>query len=162
MPSTRLCVSQEAAKANLAASRRRGVRMHELEASGGSRSGPGNLPDPDESDEEEGNGQSPLVFSHGRVGPIADCRAKSSSAWLHFPHVELVFLFFAFEGAVASQASAIKHAECPTTFYLGLFALVSETNIPIEGRCTTTSREDMPASPMSTTLTNNTGSCCTI
>lgn len=152
MPSIRLCLSQEAAKTNLAASRRRGVPMHELEASAGSRSGPGSLPDADESDEEEGNGQPPLVFSHGRVGPIADCRAMSSSVWLHFPHVELVFLFFAFEGAVASQASAIKHAECPTTFYLGLFALVSEINIVIVGRSTARSREDVPVSP------NNNGS----
>lgn len=144
------------------ASRRRGVPIREISASSGSGSGPGNLPDADESDEEEGSGQSLLATNHGRMGPIADCRAKSSSAWLHFPHVELVFLFFAFEGAMASQASAIKHAECVTTFYLGLLALVSNKCVPTISKNTARSRAELPASPSKTAQTDDTGSCCTV
>lgn len=45
--------------------------------------------------------------------------------WLHFPHLELLFLFWAFEGAVAAQVSALKNAECPWVFWLALAALVS-------------------------------------
>lgn len=58
--------------------------------------------------------------------PIAECRDKSTSAWLHFPHVELIFLLFAFEGAVASQASAIRHVglRCPSVFFTASATLV--------------------------------------
>lgn len=47
---------------------------------------------------------------HGtaHLTPIDECRSQSGSAWLHFPHIELLFLLFAFEGAVASEASAIR------------------------------------------------------
>lgn len=45
--------------------------------------------------------------------------------WLHFPHLELLFLFWAYEGAVAAQVSALKNAECPRVFWLALVALVS-------------------------------------
>lgn len=56
--------------------------------------------------------------------PILTCRRKSRSIWLHFPHLELLFLFWAFEGAVAAQVSAIRTAECPWVFWLALAALV--------------------------------------
>lgn len=82
--------------------------------------------EPNNSDEEEGRG-SGLVLMRGesRLNPVATCRQHSSSAWLHFPHVELVALFFAFEGAVASFASAMRHSECSEFFYTALAALVS-------------------------------------
>lgn len=59
------------------------------------------------------------------MNKVAECREKSQSAWLHFPHVELVFLFFAFEGAVASQVSAIRENDSPAVFSLAMASLVS-------------------------------------
>lgn len=56
--------------------------------------------------------------------PILACRRRSRSMWLHFPHLELLFLFWAFEGAVAAQVSALKDAACPRVFWLALAALV--------------------------------------
>lgn len=55
---------------------------------------------------------------------IAECREKSQSAWLHFPHVELVFLLFAFEGAVASQVSALRENDSSGVFFLAMASLV--------------------------------------
>lgn len=95
----------------------------------------GNLSPVDEelenSDEEEGRGQGLVPMGgEGRLSPVATCRQHSASAWLHFPHVELVVLFFAFEGAVASFASAMRHSECPEVFYTALTALVSANISP--------------------------------
>ena len=56
---------------------------------------------------------------------IAECRERSQSAWLHFPHVELVFLLFAFEGAVAAQVAAVRENSSPAVFFLALSTLVS-------------------------------------
>lgn len=56
---------------------------------------------------------------------IAECREKSRSAWLHFPHVELVFLLFAFEGAVAAQVAAVRESSSPVIFILAISCLVS-------------------------------------
>lgn len=82
----------------------------------------------DNSDEEEGGGRGLVTMGEDRrLSPVATCREHSTSAWLHFPHVELVVLFFAFEGAVASFASAMRHSECPEIFYTALAALVSGT-----------------------------------
>lgn len=84
--------------------------------------------DGDESDEEVGQSPSLIMMpGHRSVNPIEHCRDKSRSAWLHFPHVELVFLFFAFEGAVASQVEAIQEATCPAVFFTALFSLVSSS-----------------------------------
>lgn len=69
-----------------------------------------------------------LVVVRGHEGnfrPIEQCRNRSRSAWLHFPHVELLFLFFAFEGAVASQVSAIRHGGCRLIIIVASVALVS-------------------------------------
>ncbi|CAM9210891.1 unnamed protein product [Scytosiphon promiscuus] len=63
--------------------------------------------------EEAERGKDLAVHNEKRLGPVETCREQSRSAWLHFPHVELVFLLFAFEGAVASQAAAIQRASCP-------------------------------------------------
>ncbi|CAM9339220.1 unnamed protein product, partial [Scytosiphon promiscuus] len=56
--------------------------------------------------------------------PILACRRRSRSVWLHFPHLELLFLFWAFEGAVAAQVSALMNAGCSRVFWLALTALL--------------------------------------
>ena len=83
------------------------------------------MTDEDVSDEERGNSSSLIMMlGHQHPNPIEHCREKSRSAWLHFPHVELVFLFFAFEGAVASQVAVIREAACPEILIAALCALV--------------------------------------
>lgn len=83
------------------------------------------------SDEEDGGGRGLVPMGgEGQLGPVATCREHSTSAWLHFPHVELVILFFAFEGAVASFASAMRHSECPEFFYTALAAMVRARSKP--------------------------------
>lgn len=42
---------------------------------------------------------------------LIECRNRSNSVWLYFPHLELVFLLFAFQGVVASQAQAIHDTD---------------------------------------------------
>lgn len=78
-----------------------------------------------DSDEEEG-GQV-LTGRDRPLSPIAECREISGSVWLHFPHVELLFLFFAFEGAVAAQLSAMWDSEC---WPIRLTALAGFVSIP--------------------------------
>eukprot|EP00752_Nemacystus_decipiens_P002264 g2145.t1 len=69
--------------------------------------------EPDNNDEEEGGGRGLVpTQSLSRLSPVARCRAYSKSAWLHFPHIELIILFFTFEGMVASLASAMRHSGC--------------------------------------------------
>lgn len=76
-------------------------------------------------DEERGNSSSLItMLGHRHQNPIEHCRENSRSAWLHFPHVELVFLFFAFEGAVASQVAVIQEAACLEIFIAALCTLV--------------------------------------
>lgn len=59
---------------------------------------------------------------------IEMCRSLSNSAWFHFPHIELLFLMYAFEGAVGAQASAIRRgvdASAPAwVIYAAIGALV--------------------------------------
>lgn len=66
-----------------------------------------------------------LMRGESSLNPVATCREYSRSAWLHFPHVELVFLFFAFEGAVASQASVIRNRGCAHILWAAVAVLVS-------------------------------------
>lgn len=56
---------------------------------------------------------------------VATCRDRSESLWLHYPHVELVFLFFAFQGATTSCMSAMRHARCPALFFAAVSFMVS-------------------------------------
>ncbi|CAN0278175.1 unnamed protein product [Ascophyllum nodosum] len=44
--------------------------------------------------------------------PIVKCRDRSPSLWLHFPHVELGFLIFAFEGFIAAQVFGVRQTGC--------------------------------------------------
>lgn len=62
------------------------------------------------------------------LSPVAECREVSASVLLHFPHIELLFLVFAFEGAVAAQIGAIRHATCPQVFCTAVIVLV-RTNV---------------------------------
>lgn len=62
------------------------------------------------SDEEEGGAGVPIP-SEVRLSPVATC---------------LTFLFFAYEGAIASQAAAIRSATCPEVSITAVVALVSE------------------------------------
>lgn len=61
----------------------------------------------------------------GHLGPIATCRELSPSAYLCFPHIELMFLFYAFEGAVASHIEVVTEAGCPGMVFIAATALVS-------------------------------------
>lgn len=65
--------------------------------------------------------------AHGARDELMECRDKSKSVWLHFPHLELVFLFFAFQGAVTSQLQALRYSgfSCPSVFFTALTFLVS-------------------------------------
>lgn len=56
---------------------------------------------------------------------IVECRERSQSVWLHFPHVELVFLLFAFEGSVASEVSAVRENASPVVLSMAIASLVS-------------------------------------
>lgn len=64
---------------------------------------------------------------------IAECREKSQSAWLHFPHIELIFLLFAFEGAVASQVAAIRENLSIATLILAMVYLVRHSAYRLAG-----------------------------
>ncbi|CAM9748893.1 unnamed protein product [Ascophyllum nodosum] len=75
---------------------------------------------------------------HNARDPIVECRDKSTSAWLHFPHVELVFLLFAFEGFVAAQVSAARNAECLPVFITASTVLVLYPVFMFVGVCRTT------------------------
>ncbi|CAB1116602.1 unnamed protein product [Ectocarpus sp. CCAP 1310/34] len=75
-------------------------------------------------DEEGGGGLGTLTRAESRLSSVAECREHSQFAWLHFPHVELVFLFFAYEGAVASQVSALREAGCLPVMIAAGLALV--------------------------------------
>lgn len=44
---------------------------------------------------------------------------------LHFPHLELIFLLWAFEGTVTVQVAAMRFAPHPLGFCLVLLSLVS-------------------------------------
>lgn len=55
---------------------------------------------------------------------IAECRDMSGSVWLYFPHVELLFLFFAFQGTVAAQVAALQNVESMPLTVVASAALV--------------------------------------
>lgn len=65
------------------------------------------------------------VLECDRVSLITRCREHSPSLWLHYPHVELLVLFFSFLGAVALQVSAIRANECPEIVITATAAPVS-------------------------------------
>ena len=64
--------------------------------------------------------------ANGIEDDLVECRDNSSSVWLHFPHLELVFLFFAFQGAVTTEARVIRHAglNCHSVFFVAIAYLV--------------------------------------
>lgn len=74
-------------------------------------------------DEEKGNED--VTHSKSRWRRFLEYRDRSTSAWLHFPHVELLFLLFAFEGAVAAGVSALRESRCTWVIATASTALVS-------------------------------------
>lgn len=87
--------------------------------------------------EEDGGSGRELEASlsnYDDLDPVATCRKHFTSAWVYFPHVELLFLFFAFGGAVASQAAALR-ASCPEIFVPAGLALVRLHAPPRSLRC---------------------------
>ncbi|CAM9746535.1 unnamed protein product [Choristocarpus tenellus] len=58
------------------------------------------------------------------MNPILHCRRRSTSFWLHFPHIELIFLIFAFEGAITAQASMLR-SSCPRYFWIALLTMLA-------------------------------------
>lgn len=75
--------------------------------------------------DKENDGRGPTREESRRLNLISECRDHLNSKWLHFPHVELLFLFFAFEGAVAAQVSALRGTTCPWVILTAVAALVS-------------------------------------
>lgn len=78
----------------------------------------------DEEDGRVGGGLEASLSTDDGLDPVATCRKHSASVWVYFPHVQLVFLFFAFGGAVASQAAALRSARCPEIAVSAGLALV--------------------------------------
>lgn len=78
-------------------------------------------------DEEQGG--LAIVHNTSRLRSVAECRDRSHSVWLHFPHVELLFLLFAFEGAMTSELSALRSGGCPPVFFTAVVVLVSLTEL---------------------------------
>lgn len=67
------------------------------------------------------------------LSPVAECRESSASAFLHFPHIELVFLFFVFEGAVGAQVEAMRHSGCLEVFFTATAVLVRTPRTNLRG-----------------------------
>lgn len=67
-------------------------------------------------------------ITHDVQSQLIECRDRSSSIWLHFPHLELIFLLFAFHGVVASQAQVIHHTglNCLPVISTAIILLVSQ------------------------------------
>eukprot|EP00903_Cladosiphon_okamuranus_P009469 g9024.t1 len=75
-------------------------------------------------DEERGQPAATRKATRLNMRKIAECRERSQSAWLHFPHVELVFLLFAFEGAVSAQVAAVRENPSALVFILAISTFV--------------------------------------
>lgn len=123
--------NQERAREELQAARRDGVFVHELTArlTGGqdarhtqstvdrnlflnaALSQHISTPPVEEEVGTGGDEGSPAEMHGGTyLTPVGECRRQSKSAWLHFPHIERLFLLFAFEGVIASETSAIRQS----------------------------------------------------
>lgn len=78
-------------------------------------------------DQEKGaqEGGQVITRSESHMNLVSDCRDRSQAAWLHFPHIELLFLVFAFEGAVASEVAALRDSRCPWVTIAAATTLVS-------------------------------------
>ncbi|CAB1104649.1 unnamed protein product [Ectocarpus sp. CCAP 1310/34] len=72
----------------------------------------------------EGEGGRTNARQRKSMGRVLECRQLSQSPWLHYPHLELIFLFFAFEGAVTSQVSALRSTSSSKLYYAALVTLV--------------------------------------
>ncbi|CAM9329857.1 unnamed protein product [Ectocarpus sp. 8 AP-2014] len=61
--------------------------------------------------------------AHADLEPVEKCRERSKSIWIHFPHIELVFLLFAVQGSLAAQVEVL-HNGVDGLFYVAAIALV--------------------------------------
>eukprot|EP00903_Cladosiphon_okamuranus_P012576 g11773.t1 len=57
------------------------------------------------------------------LDPVAKCREHSASIWIHFPHVELVFVLYAVQGSLAAQVQVLRHGD-GAIFYVAAIGLV--------------------------------------
>lgn len=86
-------------------------------------------------DDYQDHDAKPARSRHQRAAEqIAECRDMSGSVWLHFPHVELLFLLFAFQGTVAAQVAALENVESMPLTIVASAVLVSTA--PFEGPVT--------------------------
>ena len=60
--------------------------------------------------------------------PVAKCREHSTSVWIHFPHVELVFLLYAVQGSLATQLEVLRNGD-GVLFYVAAIALVRANRV---------------------------------
>lgn len=59
------------------------------------------------------------------LDPVAECRKRSQSIWIYFPHVELVYLMYAIQGSLSAQIEVLRHGEYDSViFYVAAIALV--------------------------------------
>lgn len=58
------------------------------------------------------------VAANGKIDlePVTKCRERSKSIWIHFPHVELVFLLYAVQGSLATQLGVLRHGNGAIVF----------------------------------------------
>lgn len=135
---TRTSRRQQRAKEELSKAERRGIPARELAARRAGRVAHDDSDefDPSTPDDDRFNsadagiddaedGIPVWLRPKSRRALLMECRDRSRSAWLYFPHIELLFLLFAFEGAVASQLGALRDGGCPWVVYMACTALVS-------------------------------------
>lgn len=76
-----------------------------------------------EEEEEDGVPLPSRIISKSWQDLHAETRDRSRSAWLYFPHIELVVLFFAFDGAVAAELAAVRENGCSWVVFTACTAL---------------------------------------
>lgn len=171
-PRDRRVCPKERAKMVLAEARRRGISVRSISCSfstanqhrlHGAPPGPansrGNIFDSSHGDlvsEEEGVPSSPNVKTQQEMH--AETRGRSSSVWLYFPHIELIFLFFAFEGALAADLAALRENESSWVLFVASMALVSDADGRPTSLCACSARGTRQIRRCRPTATK----CCTI
>ncbi|CAM9352767.1 unnamed protein product, partial [Hapterophycus canaliculatus] len=131
-------MSKERAKGVLAEAHRRGIPVRDLHCSvswahryasqaaapvhAKTRGKDFDSPYGDLVSEEEGVPPSPIMKTQQEMH--AETRGRSSSVWLYFPHIELLFLFFAFEGALAADLAALRERESSWVLFVASMALI--------------------------------------
>lgn len=73
---------------------------------------------------DDATGSATAKAEANELEAIAKCRERSKSIWIHFPHVELLFLFYAVQGSLAAQVAVLREDD-GVLFYVAAVALVS-------------------------------------